>query len=260
MVDARDPWGVLKDLTAARVALGRAGGSLPTDAWLDFKLAHARARDAVQASLDVERLEGDLRDAGFESLEVRSAAPSVEAFLRRPDLGRRLADGEGERLGRWAQHPDVALVASGGLSAHALHRQLVPLLAALGPLLEARGFTRSPVILTRHGRVALGDPIGAALKARSVLVLVGERPGLGTPASLGAYLTFEPRSGRSDAERNCVSNIHEDGLGHTPAAHKLSWLIGEALRRKLSGVELKDEQGLLEAGTGASLSESSGGR
>lgn len=252
----RDAWESLRALTAARIALGRAGASLPTAAWLDFKLAHARARDAVWRELEVERLAAEIVGLGhgLGSVEVRSAAETHEVFLRRPDLGRVLAAGEAARLSA-AQLPaghgpwDLALLASGGLSATAVHEQLIPLLAALMPELSARALSVSPVVLARFGRVALGDPVGAALGARAILVLVGERPGLATPSSLGAYLTFAPREGRSDAERNCVSNIHAGGLSHAAAARKIAWLTGEALRRGLSGVALKDEEGLLSPPT-----------
>ncbi len=246
----RDAWEKLRELTAARIALGRAGGSLPTAAWLDFKLAHARARDAVWRVLEVDVLAAKIAGLGLAAVEARSAAETHELFLRRPDLGRVLAAGEAESLraaaGRGSAPYDLALLASGGLSATAVHEQLVPLLEALLRELAARGLSASPVVLARYGRVALGDPVGAALGARAILVLVGERPGLATPASLGAYLTFAPREGRSDAERNCVSNIHAGGLSHAAAARKIAWLTGEALRRGLSGVALKDEEGLLD--------------
>lgn len=253
-----DPWERLRELTHARIALGRAGGSLPTRAWLDFKLAHAKARDAVAADLDVERLELALGRLGMACVRTRSAASSLAEFLRRPDLGRALPPREADALRAHALGADLALVASGGLSAKAVERQLVPLLAELLPELEQRGLTTSLVVLVPWGRVALGDPIGAALGARAVLVLLGERPGLATPASLGAYLTFDPRPGRSDAERNCVSNIHEGGLSHRVAARKIAWLVGEALRRGLTGVELKDEEGAprLEARAGDFLTSS----
>lgn len=241
-----DPWRALREATTARIGLGRAGGSLTTDAWLDFRLAHARARDAVHAPLDVDGLTEELERADWRVTHVRSAAPDMATFLRRPDLGRRLAQGEAERLE--SERVDVALVASGGLSASALHHQLLPLLAELRPELEARGLGTSSVFLVRHGRVAIGDPVARAVGARAVWVLVGERPGLGTPDSLGAYLTYGPREGRSDADRNCISNIHRGGLGHAAAARKMAWLLGEALRRQLSGVELKDEEDGLPSG------------
>lgn len=239
----KDPWDSLRKLTAARIALGRAGGSLPTRAWLDFKLAHARARDAVWRVLDVERLTLELRLLGLDVIDTRSAAETHEEFLRRPDLGRALPPGEAEKLGAGSA-TDLVILASGGLSATAVHRQLTPLATALIPELKSRGIRLQQVVLARFGRVALGDHVGAAMQARAVLVLVGERPGLATPASLGAYLTFAPRPGRSDAERNCVSNIHQGGLSHTAAARKIAWLCGESLRRGLSGVALKDEESL----------------
>ncbi len=238
-----DPWSALKAFTGARIALGRAGGSLPTAEWLAFRFAHARARDAVWRDLDLVALGKDVEKLGLASLEARSAAPDHQTFLRRPDLGRTLAAGEGARLraaGSGAP-PDVAVICSGGLSAAAVEAQLAPLLAALLPRLRDKALTVSPLILVRLGRVALSDEIGAALGARAVLLLIGERPGLATPASLGAYLTFGPRPGRSDADRNCVSNIHAQGLSPALAAHRLAWLVAESLRLGLSGVTLKDE-------------------
>lgn len=242
-----DPWQSLRAYTNARIALGRAGGSLPTAEWLAFRLAHARARDAVWHELDLPVVEWAASQAGLASVEVRSAASTQEAFLRRPDFGRSLAVGEAERLKSYIPSTgaesclDVALIASGGLSAAAVETQLGPLLAALLPLLRANALTISPLIIVRWGRVALSDAIGAAMQARCALMLIGERPGLATPASMGAYLTYRPRSGLTDADRNCVSNIHGQGLSPELAAQRLEWLITASLRLSLSGVRLKDE-------------------
>lgn len=229
----------LRRLTAARVGLGRSGASQTTADTLAFALAHARARDAVHDALDAERLTADVAALGHAVLRVHSAAPDRRTYLLRPDLGRRLA--AGSRLGAGGAF-DLALVAADGLSARAVQAHAAPLLAALAPRLG--GLALSPVVIAEQARVALGDAIGAGLKARAVLVLIGERPGLSSADSLGAYLTFDPQEGRTDAERNCVSNIRPEGLGYEAAAHRLAWLIGEALSRRLTGVGLKDESDL----------------
>lgn len=237
----------LRRLTSARVGLGRSGASQTTADTLAFALAHARARDAVHDALNVGRLAGDLAALGHAVLHVRSAAPDRRTYLLRPDLGRSLAADAGLDAGGPF---DLALVAADGLSARAVQAHAAPLLAALTPRLE--GLTLSPVVIAEQARVALGDAIGAGLKARAVLVLIGERPGLSSPDSLGAYLTFDPRSGRTDAERNCVSNIRPEGLGYDAAAFRLAWLIREALSRRLTGVGLKDESDLATVAAGPS--------
>ena len=228
-------WRDLRRFTPARVALGRVGNGLPTAAHLDFQAAHAAARDAVHAELNVEQLTADLAAAGLSSTTVHSACPDRRTYLLRPDLGRRLAEGEAARL---APCPGIAFVVADGLSATAVQRHAAPLLAQVMPALGATG----PVIIARQGRVALGDEIGAALGADAVAVLIGERPGLSTPDSLGLYLTWQPRPGRTDAERNCISNIRPEGLPIPEAAAKLLWLINAMRHRGLTGVALKDEQ------------------
>lgn len=242
-----DPWERLRALTPARIALGRAGASLPTRAHLDFQLAHARARDAVHDALDTEHLARDLAALDFESIRVHSAAPDRVTYLQRPDLGRRLEPDSRARLAALATEPgfDVALVVADGLSAGAAQHHPVPLLAALAPALREIGWLLAPVVVALQARVALGDEIGEALGARLVLVLLGERPGLSAPDSLGAYLTWDPRPGRTDAERNCVSNIRPDGLAPAAAAHRIAWLMLEAARRRLTGIGLKDEGRML---------------
>lgn len=241
-----DPWRQLRALTPARIALGRAGASLPTRAHLDFQLAHARARDAVHDVFDVEHTGGALERAGFEWTVVRSAAGQRDRYLKRPDLGRRLDQASRELLEQRfapAQAIDAAFVVADGLSARAVHRHAVPLLSVISPRLLAEGWNLSPVVLAEYGRVALGDEIGATLDARLVVVLIGERPGLSSPDSLGAYLTWHPRRGRTDADRNCISNIRPEGLAYEVAADRLYFLMTEARRRRLSGVRLKDEAG-----------------
>ena len=236
----RDPWAKLARWTPARIALGRSGASLPTREVLAFALAHARARDAVHAGLDVVALQACLGALSLDSIVVTSDAPDRALYLRRPDFGRRLSQASRDALGGLPRSaPDLALVIGDGLSAAAVQAHAVPLLAAFLP--RAVPLTLSPVVVARGARVALGDEIGALLGARAVAVLIGERPGLSSPDSLGVYLTFAPRPGRSDAERNCISNIRTEGLSYDSAAFKLAWLVREALRRSLTGVDLKDE-------------------
>jgi len=242
---ARDPWAKLARWTPARIALGRSGASLPTREVLVFALAHARARDAVHAPFDAEKIARGLRELGLETIEVASEATERALYLRRPDYGRRLARASRDRLaGRKVEPADLALVVGDGLSAAAIHAHAVPLIGAFLPHARRLELSLAPIVVARGARVALGDEIGALLGTRAVAMLIGERPGLSSPDSLGVYLTFAPRSGRTDAERNCISNVRAEGLGYDLAAFKLAWLVGEALRRSLTGVGLKDESDL----------------
>jgi ethanolamine ammonia-lyase small subunit len=241
----KNPWQALRQYTQARIALGRAGVSLPTEPLLAFNLAHAQARDAVHQPLDAEALHERLHAQGFVSLDVHSAAVDREHYLRRPDLGRRLSDESRDRLARSAPGtPDIVFVIADGLSALAASKQAVPLLTALRPKLG--DWQLAPIVVARQARVALGDEIGQILGARFVVMLIGERPGLSSPDSLGIYLTYEPRMGRTDAERNCISNVRPEGLGHDSAAHKLHYLLVQARRLGLTGVALKDDSHALE--------------
>lgn len=250
-----DPWTHLRRHTAARIALGRAGGSLPTAEVLAFSMAHAAARDAVHAEVDWDRLALDLEAGGLESVQLASAAADRQTYLQRPDLGRRLDEASRAVLSQTASPhsaPDLTLIVSDGLSAPAAQRQAPALLRELLPRLQPARVTTSTVYLVRHGRVAILDEIGEATGAKAALILIGERPGLGTPDSLGAYLVFGPRPGRTDADRNCVSNIHPRGLSFDQAAATLAYLVTESLRRRLSGVSLKDgRNGQLPASTGS---------
>lgn len=220
----------LRAFTPARVALGRAGSALPTAALLRFRLDHARARDAVYEPLDPASL-------GVPHLLLHSAAPDRATYLRRPDLGRRLASCHLER-GDY----DAVIVIVDGLSAPAVHRHAVPLLDALRLDEEWR---LAPLTVVLQGRVAIGDEIADRLGARMAVVMIGERPGLSSPDSLGVYLTYDPRPGRTDAERNCISNVRSEGVAYDVAAHKLRFLMTEARSRKLSGVALKEDARLL---------------
>lgn len=247
-VPAPDPWAALRAHTPARIALGRTGASLPTAEVLRFAAAHAQARDAVQQALDSDALTAALQADGWAVHPLTSAATERAAYLRRPDLGRRLAPESAAALQALAATPttrpatappDLALVLADGLCATAAQQHGVAVLAHLRTAL-AGAVKLSPVFLATQARVALGDEVGELVGARAVLVLLGERPGLSSPDSLGAYLTFAPRVGCLDAERNCVSNIRPAGLAPELAAARLAWLVREALRLRLTGVALKD--------------------
>jgi len=235
----------LRRLTPARVALGRAGASLPTEALLDFTLAHARARDAVHAGFDATALAAELQALGLPTLQVSSRAADRRDYLARPDLGRQLDPAARDVLSGAPQAGDLALVIGDGLSPVAVTAQATAVVRHLLPRLAVARIGVGAAVVATGARVALGDEIGVALGARMVVVLIGERPGLSAPASLGAYLTFGPRSGLTDADRNCVSNIHASGISADEAAHKIAWLIREGLVRQLTGVALKDESGSL---------------
>ena len=229
----------LRDFTSARVALPVTGHSIATSEVLAFQLAHAQARDAVHAALDLESLANRLQDVSARPiLRLRTNAPDRVTYLRRPDLGRTLHPDSAARLPGGGC--DLAIIVADGLSALAVERNAVPLLAHLLPELDAAGWSVGPIALVLQGRVAIGDPIGAALGARLSLVLIGERPGLSACDSLGAYLTWQPRPGRMDAERNCISNIREGGLAPGPAAARIFWYLSAARDGQISGTALKD--------------------
>jgi ethanolamine ammonia-lyase small subunit len=234
-----DPFARLRAATRARVALGRAGDALPTADLLALRAAHAAARDAVHAPLDAEVLGAEIRrELGREVVHVRSAAADRAEYLQRPDLGRRPADGKLE-----AGEYDVAFVVADGLSPLAVHSHAVPMLRAILTRLE--GWRVAPIVVARQARVALGDEVAAALGARSVVVLVGERPGMSSTDSLGLYLTYDPRRGRRDSERNCLSNVRPPhGTGYEAAATTLAMLLEESRRLRLSGVRLKADPAL----------------
>ncbi len=232
-----DPWALLRQATRARIGLGRAGDAVPTAALLAFQLAHAQARDAVHAPLDLDALEQALRPHPI--LRLQSAARDRTTYLRRPDLGRRLHPGSRERLRGWAATapPDIVFVVADGLSARAVMRHAPAVLAACLQRLPEQA--QAPIVVVEQARVAIGDEIGEMLGAKLCLVLIGERPGLSVADSLGLYLTWAPRPGVQDSARNCISNIHADGLDPEQAAHQAAWLIREATRRSLTGVDLK---------------------
>lgn len=253
-----NPWQDLRRFTNARIALGRTGVSLPTSVQLDFQLAHARARDAVHQSLDAEALMKALRESVPMStcMRLSSAAETRQIYLQRPDLGRRLSPASRQALEALSplqrMHPasetdisrppyDIAFVIADGLSALAIEQNAAPFLNALLEQLKVENWSIAPFTIVHQGRVAIGDEIGELLGAKVAVVLIGERPGLSSPDSMGLYLTWGPRVGLTDNSRNCISNIRPAGLPYPNAAYKLHYLLSEAFKRSLSGVRLKDE-------------------
>jgi ethanolamine ammonia-lyase small subunit len=240
---AGDVWTSLRQLTPARLALGRAGDSLPTKEVLNLALAHARARDAVHSPFDPAVIEQSCRALGLDTARVHSAAANRGTYLRRPDLGRRLGRDDAAKLHSIDKPFDLVIVVADGLAGSGVELHAPNMLAALKPHLAA--FRTAPVVIAEQARVALADEIGGLLGARMSVVLIGERPGLSSPDSLGIYLTLAPKIGRTDAERNCISNIRSEGLDYETAARRLAWLMQGALRLGRSGVDLKDDSGLL---------------
>jgi len=240
-----DLWADLRRLTAARIGLARSGASLATPPLLELRLAHARARDAVHARLDEARLCADLAALGAPVLVVASAVRDRAEYLMRPDLGRQLAPEADATLAPHAGGHDVAFVITDGLSARAVERHAGPLLARLLPQLQSDAWHIAPLTIVRQGRVAIGDAVAQRLRARMVVILIGERPGLTAPDSMGAYLTWQPRPQTTDAERNCISNIRPEGVAPPDAAAKVLHLMRAMRTRQLSGVALKDETELM---------------
>lgn len=238
-----DSWAALKRWTDARIALGRAGGSVPTRRLLDFKLSHAKARDAVLRDFHADGIADELRTLGHgEVVTLESQAWDRPTFLTRPDLGRALAPASRAALEKireqQATAPDLVIIVSDGLSSLAAHQQAVAFLGALLPLLQ--GWIMAPLVVIPYARVALQDEVGEALQARQALILLGERPGLGSPDSLSAYLVHTPKVGNTDAQRNCVSNIRQAGLPPVDAAAKVARLLKDSRALSLSGVMLKE--------------------
>ncbi len=239
-----------RSLTSARIALGRAGNAIPTDESLRFGWSHAMARDAVHVPLDITALEAQLTDSGWASTRARSRAADRTTYLRRPDLGRQLDEEDAQTLRSLRAGSrndagneiaaDLCIVIGDGLSSLAVARHAVPLLQALRPLLP-EGFRITPVVLIPQARVAVADEVGEVFGAALSVILIGERPGLSSPDSLGLYLTYAPQCGRHDAERNCISNVRPQGLSYGAAAFKLAWLMQRAQYLGVTGVGLKDE-------------------
>lgn len=235
-----EPWRALSRWTPARIALGRAGVSMPTEAVLEFNADHALARDAVHASLNTEGLRQQIEEAGFESLPAWSRVRTRPEYLRRPDLGRLLAPECIASLTRVAAAPgSLTVVVADGLSSLAPASHALPVLQLLRDGLV--DWQIDSVVVATRARVALGDEIGQLRGAEAVLVLIGERPGLRSPDSLGAYLTYRPRIGRMDSERNCVSNIRPAGLTYDHAVFRLLHLLMQARALGATGVALKDD-------------------
>lgn len=241
-------WDTLRRYTDARIALGRAGHSLPTAAHLAFQLAHAQARDAVHLPFDVMGVAAAVQALGLENLSLHSAAIDRAAYLQRPDLGRRLDDRSRQALAQWRArqtgHVDLAFVIADGLSALAVHQNAVALMSATLARLRSdpvQTWSVAPVALVEEGRVAIGDEVGHGLLANAVVVLIGERPGLSSPDSLGLYVTWAPGPGLTDADRNCISNVRPAGLSIEAAATKLHRLLAQSRLRQLTGVALKDD-------------------
>ena len=246
----RDPWALLSSRTPARIAIGRCGASLPTREVLSFALAPAKARDAVHARLDRAAMAARLQGLGLATIEVESQAVDRATYLRRPDFGRRLDTAARDRIMTMPEtrQCDCALVIADGLSATAVAANAPKLVECLLPHLGRLGITLGPVAIATGARVALGDEVGQLLGARLVVVLIGERPGLSSADSLSAYVTYAPRPGRTDAERNCISNIRPAGLAPDVASASLAWIIEAALSSQATGITLKDRSGAL-AGT-----------
>ncbi len=234
-------WDELKRYTAARIALGRAGAGLPTDAYLQFKLAHARAKDAVWLPFDKFKLADDLKEYGLDSVFVESLAGSKEEYLTRPDLGRKLSVTSAKRLQEARLAPaDVLLVVGDGLSSIAMHNHARPFIEQFLPYMQSLGKRVYPIVIAERSRVALADEVARILQASVVVILIGERPGLSSPDSMGAYLSWKPAPNCPDAERNCISNIRPEGLTYDRAAFKLAWLIEQAFAMQRTGIALKD--------------------
>jgi ethanolamine ammonia-lyase small subunit len=235
-------WSRLKEFTQARIGLGRVGHSLPMQEVLDFQYAHAAARDAVLRPVDFSGLTDGLTAQGIDHVVVHSRARDRDEYLKRPDLGRRLDEPSFERLQslKTGQGYDIAFIVADGLSSSAVENHALPMVERMMRYAARREWRVAPIVIARQGRVALSDDVGEALGARAVAILIGERPGLSSADSLGIYLTFGPRVGNLDSTRNCISNVHGAGLSYDVAAHKLNFLLQEALRLQLSGVNLKD--------------------
>lgn len=260
-----NPWERLRAFTDARIGLGRAGISIPTKHSLAFQLAHAKAQDAVHTPLSFENISTDLNAlkevSDFGTLALHSQAKNRQEYLQRPDFGRLLNEPSCELLNQDQGNKnidyDLAIVVVDGLSAFAIEQNAAPFLAELLPRLGAReapseSWNIAPICIVEQGRVAIGDHIGTLLNAKSVLVLIGERPGLSSPDSMGLYLTWSPKLNLTDASRNCISNIRQAGMGYSEAAQKATYLLNEARIKKLSGVQLKDrseDESFLEAET-----------
>lgn len=240
-----NPWESLREYTQARIAIGRCGTSIPTKELLDFKMCHAKAIDAVHIPLNTQRVQTQIRSiTQKEVLLLHSAAPTRADYLRRPDWGRKLSEESIDAILRLPKQEsyDISLVVADGLSSLAIEKNIAPVLSMLIPQLRGIGYSLAPVAIVEQGRVAVADEIASSLNARLTAIFIGERPGLKTPDSLGIYMTYAPEKGTTDERRNCISNVRTEGLSYNLACSKLMYLINEAFRLQISGVNLKDEQ------------------
>lgn len=242
-----DDWASLKAYTSARIALGKTGVSVPLRKSLQFKLAHAQAKDAVYAQLNMVELWTELASVGLPVYALHSRAENRDMYLHRPDLGRLLSDDSIAQLQQLNEAPaDISLIIADGLSATAIHKNALPVVRSLVEKVESLGYSLAPILLVEQGRVAITDAIGEWLRPRLAVILIGERPGLSAFDSMGAYITYAPQPGLTDERRNCISNIREQGLSSEMAVDKLVYLIQSAFRMQITGVTLKDRGGLLE--------------
>jgi len=244
-IKKQNPLQPLKAFTPARIGLGRIGSGMPLKAFQEFKLAHAHARDAVYSELNVEDLTTALKQFALPILHVHSAAAYREQYLQRPDLGRKLDEAAAEEIKNYHSPCDVAIIIADGLSATAVNNNTIRLLQLLMPMLGSVKLKSAPITLVKQGRVAIGDEIAYALGAKLSVILIGERPGLSAADSVGAYITYAPKPGLTDESRNCISNIRPQGLNSAAAAKKIFYIIQEAFKSKLTGIGLKDNEGLL---------------
>ncbi|MCR8556660.1 ethanolamine ammonia-lyase subunit EutC [Mucilaginibacter sp. BJC16-A38] len=244
-LEKNDPLAPLREFTAARIAIGRVGNSIPLKQSMEFNLAHAHARDAVYSTLDLDGLTEKIKIFDLPILHLHSQASTRHKYLKRPDLGRLLSEDSHNQLHDSIVCPDICIIIADGLSAAAVNENTFGLLKILIPMLSTAKLTIAPLCLVEQGRVAIGDDIAGGLKAKLSIILIGERPGLSSADSMGAYLTFNPSPGLTDESRNCISNIRKGGLSYRNAANKIFYLVNEAIKRKLSGVALKDNAGLL---------------
>lgn len=238
----QDPWGKLRQFTDARIALGRAGVSLPLEEYLSFKLAHARARDAVhQPVIGPEEVAGAFLTSGKPVLQLQSMAENRMEYLTRPDKGRKLGEESRTLLAGSRKGDDVCIVLCDGLSAPAVNESGAAVANGFLDVIDRTTLSPAPVCLVRNGRVAIGDEIAHLLQAKMVIVLIGERPGLSSPNSLGAYITLKPTPGTTDEARNCISNIRKGGLSVDEAVRKIAYLVEEGLKQGATGIGLKDK-------------------
>ena len=235
-----DDWHILKKYTNARIALGRSGSALPTNKVLEFRMAHALAKDAISTELDILNLVEDAKKLSLKSISVQSQISNGIDYLKNPNIGRILNEVSIKKLKDLSrQKTTLSIIIADGLSAEAVNLHAIKLIEHLIPKLKFK--TISPIIIVKYGRVAVSDEIGEILNSSIALILIGERPGLSSPTSMGAYITYNPKKGNTDEKRNCVSNIQSEGLSYEFAAMKLAYLIDEMLFKKLSGVDLKDD-------------------